>query len=240
MSLSWKDNVVRSFAQKSSVYDQNCIIQQDIAQSLADDLPVSGVESILEIGCGTGNLTQHLFHKYAGKRLCITDVSAEMVSRAKDKCLDEEARWVVMDGECPNVQGKYDLIVANMVFQWFEDIGAAVDRLSGMLNSGGSIFYSMPGPDSFREWKETLDRLGLPLGVLEFHKSSDIYRDEIIMHQYKDAVDFLRSMKTIGAGTARKDYTPLTHTEMKQACGALDQSHGGNMTWHVLYGRIDG
>lgn len=240
MSMGWKNNVVRSFDQKSAAYDQNCSVQQAIAQSLAADLPASdGGMNILEIGCGTGNLTAHLFRQYKGCNLRITDVSPAMVARAKAKFPDEDARWGVMDGEHPDGTETYDLIVANMAFQWFEDIGAAVERLSSMLKPNGSLFYTMPGDESFSEWKQVLTDLDLPIGILDFPTSPDIYREETIMHHYRDAVDFLRSMKNIGAGTARKDYTPLTHSEMKQACAALDQNHGGKTTWHVLYGRVD-
>ncbi|PCJ01060.1 MAG: biotin biosynthesis protein [Alphaproteobacteria bacterium] len=238
--MGWKNNVVRSFDRKSAAYDQNCSVQQSIALRLAADLPVSDeVTDILEIGCGTGNLTQHLFRQYEGCNLRITDVSPAMVERAKAKFSGKEACWSVMDGENSDNTDTYDLIVSNMAFQWFEDIGAAVERLSSMLKPNGSLFYTMPGNKSFCEWKQVLTDLNLSIGILDFPTSSDIYREENIMHDYKGAVDFLRSMKNIGAGTARKDYTPLTHSEMKQACAALDRNHGGKTTWHVLYGRID-
>lgn len=238
--MGWKNNVVRSFDSKSEAYDQNCSVQQAIARSLADDLPAPDeVTDILEIGCGTGNLSAHLFRQYGGCNLRITDVSPAMVERAKAKFSDEGARWGVMDGENPDGTETYDLIVSNMAFQWFEDIGAAVERLSSMLKPNGSLFYTMPGNKSFCEWKQVLTDLNLSVGILDFPTSSDIYREENIMHDYKGAVDFLRSMKNIGAGTARKDYTPLTHSEMKQACAVLDRNHGGKTTWHVLYGRID-
>lgn len=238
--MYWKNNVVWSFDQKSAAYDQNCSVQQAIAQSLAVDLPApdEGMD-ILEIGCGTGNLTAHLFRQYEGCNLRITDASPAMVERAQAKFSGKDARWGVMDGEHPDGTEIYDLIVANMAFQWFEDIGVAVERLSSMLKPNGSLFYTMPGNESFSEWKQVLNGLGLPIGILDFPTSSDIYREETITHHYKGAVDFLRSMKNIGAGTARKDYTPLTHSEMKQACAALDQNHGGKTTWHVLYGRVD-
>lgn len=240
MSMTWKNNVVQSFDSKSAAYDKDCSVQQAIAQSLAVDLPAcDGLADILEIGCGTGNLTQHLFNKYKGRNLCITDASPAMVERAKVKFSGENARWAVMDGENPDQQGKYDLIVSNMVFQWFEDIETAVGRLSSLLKPNGSLFYTMPGKKSFSEWKQVLGELDLPVGILDFPMPIDIYREETLIHHYKGAVDFLRSMKNIGAGTPRKDYTSLTHMEMKQACAALDQNHGAEITWHVLYGRVD-
>ena len=165
MSMRWKNNVVRSFDKKSAAYDQNCSVQQAIAQSLAVDLPASdGGMDILEIGCGTGNLTAHLFRQYEGCNLRITDVSPAMVERAKAKFSDENARWGVMDGEHPDSTETYDLIVANMAFQWFEDIGAAVERLFSMLKPNGSLFYTMPGNESFSEWKQVLNDLNLPIG----------------------------------------------------------------------------
>ncbi|MGH1377770.1 MAG: methyltransferase [Alphaproteobacteria bacterium] len=238
--MTWKNNVMQSFDTKSAYYDKNCNIQKIIAQSLAADFPdADGCLDILEIGCGTGNLTAHLLDKYKGSNFRITDVSASMIDQAKGKFSDENICWSVMDGENPDKSSTYDLIVSSMSFQWFEDINKTVESLCSMLNPKGVLLYSMPGNNSFLEWKQVLKGLELPLGIIDFPRSSNIYRDEVIMHQYDDALDFLRSMKNIGAGTAKKNYVPLNHAELKRACGALDQNHGAEITWHVLYGRVD-
>ena len=238
MNLNWKDNVVQNFESKSTAYDLNCAIQKYIADQLAKDLPDAPITDILEIGCGTGNLTAHLLDKHPDASLCVTDISPAMVKQAKQNFPNKNIEWKVLDGENPTLDKHYDLIVSNMAFQWFEDIEGSLEKLSQYLKPSGSILYSMPGENSFKEWKETLCALNLPSGILDFPTLDTIYKQEEISQHYENAVTFLKSMKNIGAGHARKNYTPLAPKQLKQACAKFDQSHCGHITWHVLYGRV--
>ena len=238
MSLSWKDNVVQNFDQKSTRYDLNCDIQKTIAQRLSNSLPDKNITDILEIGCGTGNMTKHLLAKYPNQNFCISDISPSMIKSAKAKFPQGNINWNVTDGENIKTSERYDLIVASMVFQWFEDIEVTLQTLSSLLKPNGTIFYSIPGPESFKEWKNTLKNLDLPIGILDFKIPATIYRQEEVTLQYNGSKDFLRSIKGIGAGLPRKNYTPLSPEQIKTACRSFDQNHGGTITWHVLYGKI--
>ncbi len=239
MGLSWKDNVIRNFDSKSVAYDQNCEVQKSIAQSLAADLPADNISDILEIGCGTGNLTKYLLCLYKDKNFCITDISPAMVENAKEKFPNKNIKWAVFDGENPDTSQKYDLIVANMAFQWFENMDKALENLTNLLKPNGSLFYSVPSEQSFKEWKATLKSLDMPSGILEFPTPPSIYRQEEMLVNYANAFDFLHSIKDIGAGAARKNYTPLTPKQIKQACNKFDKDYNGDITWHISYGRID-
>ncbi len=238
MSLDWKNNVVKNFDKKSKIYDQNCIIQKRIADNLAKDLPKSGVLDILELGCGTGNMTEHLLKRYDGQNFTITDISPSMLKCAQEKFPDKNIKWQIMDGENPATSHRYDLIVANMVFQWFEDIDKSLEQLTEILKPDGHIFFTIPGSESFREWKKSLEKLNLPAGIIELKTPPNIYNQEIINHQYKNALAFLKSIKDVGAGLAKKDYAAMSPIDIKKACDLLDKDYGGNITWHILYGRI--
>ncbi len=236
--MSWKSNVISSFDSNSDSYDKNCDLQKDISRRLAADLPKTGISDILEIGCGTGNLTAELLKLYPSQNLCITDIAPAMLNRAKAKFPNTNVNWQIFDGE--SIQGvqKYDLIVANMVFQWFEDIDATLERLQGMLKPNGSIFYTMPAAQSFKEWKSVLNELDLPVGIIEFAAQSNSYRSEDISYKYSNAMDFLRSIKGIGAGQPRKNYTPLSVSQMRQACALFDEKYAGKITWQIMFGHV--
>lgn len=239
MNTNWKDKVVHNFDSKSMTYDQNCRIQKTIAHNLAADLPDEKISNILEIGCGTGNLTQYLLCLYKNKNFCITDISPSMLRNAQEKFPAKNIEWKIFDGENPDTSNKYDLIVANMAFQWFEDMDSALINLTKRLKDGGSLFYSIPGFKSFKEWKDTLKALDLPSGILDFPVPPSIYRQEEMVVNYINAFDFLHSIKDIGAGHARKNYNPLNPKQIKQACDKFDKEYDGCITWHILYGRID-
>lgn len=249
--MSWKQNVVRNFDDQAKFYDRENQVQKLVAETLAVDLPsgkeAEKVENILEIGCGTGSMTQLLFEKYENKNICISDISPSMLVHAQTNAQDIAAehghtvRWAVFDAENPpvNMTGTYDLIVANMVFQWLEDTQVGIDRLRTLLRPGGRIVYSTLGADSFAEWKSVLCEMDLPIGILDFKTPKDVYKEEFLIKSYDDSYAFLHAIKDIGAGEARKGYSPLAIKDMREACAKFDGRYDTSVTWHVLYGQAE-
>ena len=248
--MSWKQNVATNFDNKAEFYERESQIQKVVAESLIADLPsgdaADRIEDILEVGCGTGYLTRLLFEKYKNKNICISDISPSMTVQAQmngediAKANGHTTRWAVFDAENPPeaMQGSYDLIVANMVFQWLEDAQSGIERLSKLLKPGGRIMYSTLGPESFEEWKTVLISLELPIGILDFDMPRDVYKEEFLIKSYETAHDFLHSIKDIGAGQAKKGYKPLTMREIRDACEAFNKKYDTSITWHILYGEV--
>lgn len=248
--MSWKQNVATNFDNKAEFYDRESQIQKVVAETLIADLPdgrdADKIENILEVGCGTGYLTCQLFEKYKNKNICVSDISPSMTVRAQmngedvAKANGHTTRWAVFDAEDPpkNMEGTYDLIVANMVFQWLEDAEKGIERLSKLLKPGGCIMYSTLGPESFEEWKAVLRGLELPVGVLDFDLPRDVYKEEFLIKSYEDARTFLHSIKDVGAGQARRGYKPLSMVQMRDACDAFDHKYDTSVTWHILYGEV--
>lgn len=248
--MNWKQNVASNFDNQSEFYDRESQIQRVVAETLIADLPegrdAEKIENILEIGCGTGYLTKLLFEKYENKNICISDISPSMIVRAQMNGQEiaasrgHKTRWAVFDAENPPkpMTGKYDLIVANMVFQWLEDAEAGIKRLTSLLSPGGRIIYSTLGPDSFEEWKCVLRKLEMPVGILDFDIPRDVYKEEFLIKSYEDAYAFLHSIKDIGAGQAKKGYKPLSMVQLRDACCEFNKRYDTSITWHILYGDV--
>ncbi len=248
--MNWKQSVATKFDNKSQFYDRESQIQKIVAETLIADLPegreADKIENILEVGCGTGYLTCLLFKKYKNKNICISDISPAMTVQAQvngEEVAKENGHttsWKVFDAENPpaEMEGTYDLIVANMVFQWLEDTEKGIARLSKLLKPGGRIMYSTLGPESFKEWKSILRTLELPVGILDFDLPRDVYKEEFLVKSYEDAYTFLHAIKDIGAGQARKGYKPLPVRQIRDACDAFNKKYDTSITWHILYGDV--
>lgn len=236
---SWKQEVARRFDEAAPQYDEYCDVQVMSAEKLASLLPVikDNDASILEIGCGTGIFTQHLLKKYPNAHYHITDISAKMVEQCRRNITaPDNTSYAVLDGESINTELSYDLIVSNMSFQWFENLEASLQAMYNILRPGGAILFSIPGPDSFPQWTQTLSDLNMPAGILPSQvTTARIIEQQSIEQQYQSGHDFLSRIKKIGAHRPRPDYKPLNIGQLRSACRHFDEEHRGCVTWNIQY-----
>ena len=124
-----KQVVSRRFGASANDYDRIARVQRHVAGRLAIELPQRERLRVLEIGCGTGNMTGHLLDAYPGGTLAITDISPEMLQVAAHRFAKaKDASFAVLDGEEPGEGRRFDLIVASMVVQWCDDPVAGLER----------------------------------------------------------------------------------------------------------------
>ena len=95
-------------------------------------------KSVLDFGCGTGLVSLNL----DAKEILGVDLSCEMVNIFNKKAgiLGKNARAICEDVN--NVNNKFDVIVASMVFHHIENIKDLLDILYLKLNNGGKIFIA--------------------------------------------------------------------------------------------------
>ncbi len=253
--MEWKQKIIDNFDSRADKYDSHSYVQNKAAQALARELPDLGGKdnndiSILEIGCGTGSLTYRLLDHYSNMNadFYITDISPQMLAAARRniskqaKDLANNIKWLVMDGENPSIAAeneyKFDVIASNMAFQWFGNAQESITKLSALLKPGGSLVYSVPANDCFREWKEVLNKLSLPVGMLDFKELAGEFKKEVIEVDYENSFSFLKSIKNAGTNTPRAGYNVMGYEDIKRACELYDQYHGGKFIWRISYGRI--
>ena len=148
-----KQGIRRNFARRADSYDRHACIQRLMAQGLMARLEdcLARSQRILEIGCGTGYLTQLLRQANGAARLVALDLDATLVETARRRLGPEAGvAWLVADGEAP-IRGKYDLIIANATFQWFTPPGETLAAYYQSLAPGGVLAFSTLGPRTFHE-----------------------------------------------------------------------------------------
>lgn len=238
---NWKKTVAQRFGLQANSYDAHANIQARAASKLISMIPAGKEPSIiLEVGCGTGTLTQLLAEKYPSSQILAIDISPEMIEIAGRKCEGfENINFMVADGENFTSDQKFDLIISNMTMQWFKNLPAAIQNLQKFLATNESqILLSRPAQTSFPEWQETLTQHKMPAGLLAYQKIESEKEIEESRIDYGSTLEFFRKMKTIGAATAHEGYTPMSPAQIKKLCHACDEKYGGTMTWAILYERI--
>jgi malonyl-CoA O-methyltransferase len=248
---SRKDRVRRAFDAAASSYDASAVVQGLVARRLA--VRLGALEwperpRILEIGCGTGLLSAALRERIGPAHWTFTDLSPAMLAACRDRLAPaDDADFRIMDGELPDLaDGQFDLIAASFAFQWFEDLPAALRRLSHLLAPGGRLAFATLAEDTLQEWRTAHAELGLQAGVpqlpslaeLEAMRPARLFGaldDERIVHVESDGRAFARGLKEIGASEPPEGRRPLGAAQMKRVLAAFEAA-GAAASYHVAYG----
>jgi trans-aconitate 2-methyltransferase len=105
--------------------------------------PRSGME-IIDLGCGTGELTRKLADAFPDAIILGIDTSAEMLSKSKayeNNSVRFECRSI--ENETASAK-KYDLVFSNAALQWVENHELLTPKIISMINPGGQLTIQMP------------------------------------------------------------------------------------------------
>lgn len=225
---------------RAADYDRHAAVQRTVAGRLAGRvaaLPLAAAPRILEIGCGTGLLGAALIDRLPGARWHMTDLSPAMVERARQRFADRpDIAFATMDGEAPDIAGRFDLIVSSLAFQWFADLPGAIGRLGKLLAPGGHLVFTTMAAGSFAEWRVAHD--GLPCGTPDYPGAGALsamglgVTVEALPVRHHDARDFLHAVKAIGAGTPRPGHKPLTPAQLHAVMRRFEEA--GSIASYVV------
>jgi trans-aconitate 2-methyltransferase len=96
---------------------------------------------VIDLGCGTGELTARLADALPGSEVIGMDSSPEMLERARDLSRPG-LRFVA--GDLRDVEGSWDLVFSHAVIQWVDDHAALLPHLMGLVNPGGQLAVQLP------------------------------------------------------------------------------------------------
>lgn len=246
MPQPWRDRIGAAFSGAHD-YDRHARVQARVARRLAErvgalDLPEA--PRVLEIGCGTGFLTEALIAQGIGGDLLVTDLSPAMVERCRARVGEAPGRrFAVLDGEqgARPEQAPFDLIVSSLTFQWFDDQAAAVARLMDWLAPGGRLVFTTLAAGTFAEWRAAHAAEGLAAGTPGFPSAADLGTmhpmQEMIVEReceaHGSAREFLRALKAIGAGTAAARHRPLGPGALRRVMARFERA-GASATYEVV------
>lgn len=223
-----KTDIAARFAAAAASYDAHSGVQRHAAARLAAFIATAGLPPrahALELGCGTGHLTQLLSLHLPGARIVATDIAPAMVMACRAR-LPRHA-YAVMDATRPAMRGPFDLVCANLAAQWFPDLPATLDRLASLLAPGGLLALSLLGAETFREWRTAHARFGFVAGVRRFPDMGQCrsafpaggslqLSEERHIDSPPSALSFLQSLRAIGADTPTPDHVPLSAAQLRR------------------------
>ncbi|HKK47276.1 MAG TPA: methyltransferase domain-containing protein [Balneolaceae bacterium] len=252
-----KQKIASRFGEAAPYYDRNAVVQRKVAERMIASLePWTGIlpsGPIIELGCGTGFVTEGLLklYKEEGREIQATDLSEKMVDFCQKKFRGyDQLSFRVQDAEDqpPVNEPFYSMAISGFSAQWFKDPAQTLARWLEATKPGGLLLVSFPGEDSFPEWRENCRELGLPFtgntlpNVEEMVIKMSLgpaqvdYYEDTITQTFDDARDFFRQLKRVGASTQKKGRS-LTPKEFSMLVDHWNSSSDGMVksSYHVVF-----
>ncbi len=132
----------QNFTEISKRYHETSIIQNSAADILFALLDIKDKESVLDVGCGTGNLTKKIFDKSHGSIVGV-DPSEGMINESS-KHYGNEIHFQLGSAEDIPFENTFDVIFCNSTFQWVTDAKKAVRNFQNALKPRGRIGIQAP------------------------------------------------------------------------------------------------
>lgn len=100
---------------------------------------------VIDLGCGSGELTARIAERLPGARVLGVDNSPAMLERARPLA-SENLSFELMPIEtaADRFDGQFDVVFSNAAIQWVDDHPGLIPRLIGMLAPGGQIAIQVP------------------------------------------------------------------------------------------------
>lgn len=153
MNHSGKVDFFDVLADKWDGFEDQSVVREKLDHGLAH-LGVSGTETVVDVGCGTGNLTRALLGRLSlSSRVIAVDLSPRMIEVARGKVADARVVWHVGDaGRLPVGDASCDRVVCFSVWPHFEDTPAIAREFARALRPSGRLHvWHMSGRDKVNE-----------------------------------------------------------------------------------------
>ena len=135
---------LRAAERQALSYEQHNNVQQEFGIKMIERLQPSKGMSVLDLGCGTGNLTKVLSERVGPEgRIIAVDPDEDRLRIARENYLASNIEYIEADDKT-FPEGQYDLVFANAVIHWIQDKRALFEKVYKNLKAGGQFAFVTP------------------------------------------------------------------------------------------------
>jgi len=196
---------------------------------LLDD--IEPPERILDIGCGTGQLTRLVADKFPKAEIVAFDIAGKAVDVARNRFAGGgKVHFQVANALTFKSSVPFQLIVSGASFHWVESLGALFRNVAGTLSPDGRLIFSMMLHGTLSELRDSRARAvqnkpattDLPVvgRVTEAISAANLNlikcETELLRTEYASATEFLYTLHNTGVtgGVISSSGAPLNRSEL--------------------------
>jgi len=147
-------------------YDEVLRHNREGARRLVGALPEGRYDDVLDVGCGTGFVSEEMVARFGTARITGVDPSAGMLDRFREKLagLPVAATLIeagVHDMDVPDAA--FDAVVSGMAFHWFPEKPAALAAMARRVRPGGVLGILASGTGTDDEFRVILEDIEPPV-----------------------------------------------------------------------------
>lgn len=168
----------RIFNRSAKTYSAAAVLPREIGTALCERLDFIRIDpkTILDIGAGTGFISQQLQQRYSPAQVIALDLASLRLQEIDGKQITK----ICADAHTlPLANDSMDLIVSNLCLSWCQtELDSVFNEWQRVLKPGGTLLFTCFGPDTLQELKTS------------FHASDDLIHVPhfIDMHDIGDSL----------------------------------------------------
>ncbi|QIW10463.1 class I SAM-dependent methyltransferase [Francisella sp. LA112445] len=123
-------------------------------------------ENILDLGCGTGELTNEI--KSKGVKVTGVDVSENMLIKAKQNYHDIEFKQMDAQQSLDFEKESFDAVFSNAALHWMTNPLAVIKNINNILKKNGRFVFEMGGKGNIKEVLSSLDTTAMKYNIKDY------------------------------------------------------------------------
>jgi malonyl-ACP O-methyltransferase BioC len=229
--------IIAAFDAAAENYDQQANLQREVARHLLDLIKDDcKPRTILELGCGTGILTELLALHWPEAEITALDASPKMLTELQGRLPQVHA--ILGEAENFRSQQTYDLVISSMMLHWLPQPNHVLRSWQELAKPQGRLAIALPVAGSLSEWQTLCQKAGAAEGVWNFPDAECLNTAGLLeikshIQNYASPYDFLRSLQLTGAHTPRPEHRPLSAGRLREI---LQSAKGAfSVTYQIGY-----
>lgn len=189
----WSRRVSHAFHRAAQGYAKTAVLAQEVANRLCQRLDLIKLNPtiILDLGTGPGICLPLLRTRYPKATIIGIDLVQAMLQEARQQQHWWQRKFLLTQADAaqlPIATQKVDLIVANFLLPWCENIQSVFQECQRILAPNGLLLFSTLGPDTLKELRQSFANIDPTQGhVNNFLDMHDV-GDQLLQAGCHDAV----------------------------------------------------